>query len=177
MQGAILSVLLFLALWGLAFLICLLAAPAKIDRELRASHLVQTKELNAIIQNRDLVIAQKREELAQKNPHDETREKIVRDLLIKLDKHSNAGRGFLGWLLTNGTSDESEIFKANFHPNMAAHVMAEAQPHSVVKRILHPSANGQGEIGASYEINVQFQLAVRNVLFPGLSRHDHPITD
>ena len=73
-------------------------------RILLDKHTAETTSLHKIID-------QQKEELVRKNPSDLAKEAIVEDLLKKLDKHSEQGRRLLGWLLTNGRSDQSAYLK------------------------------------------------------------------
>jgi acetylornithine deacetylase/succinyl-diaminopimelate desuccinylase-like protein len=98
-QGAVISVLGFFALWGLAFFVNLVLAPGRIDAE-------QQKSLNDSV----AVIAELQQTLAA--PKVSTAEKVQRDLLKeKLQYFSKEEKAVLEYIRQHGETDRDAIVK------------------------------------------------------------------
>jgi hypothetical protein len=117
----------------------------------------------AVDTNADL--ADCREQLARKHPHDEAKEAHVRASLVKLNEEDIKA---LGWLLDNGETHEIDFPKRDiptFHVAMGK-ASLQISPKLVVFRQGTDLARRMAGADIWYKINPNYEEALKNVLHP-----------
>jgi len=169
MQIAAISVLAFLALWGLVFIAHAALTPARLDRECAKGfnevidrHVKEFQAKDAALNEYAKKVAVLEEALSKKHPHDEYLETRVRDALGKLEERE---RQFIVWLFNNGHANNALIHTAGFTGLPESIINKTGEAHLLYYDPIRPG-NGLVEMDRLYDINPKFSPALKDVLYP-----------
>lgn len=150
LQVAVLSILLFVALWGVIFLVCLFQVPSQLESEQAIEHEKKTVRLLA-------------QQSARKHPHDEHLEARVREEMGKLDERQ---KEFVRYLMDHTQMNNNAVHMAGFS-GVPDQVMRMTQHFLVTYESVRPG-NGLVERDRLYRINPAALDALRHVLYSPL---------
>jgi len=145
MQVAVISLLGFLAVWGLLFFVNILLAPSRLDAQ---------KEV-ALSESRAEVLTLKGA-LARKHPHDEHKDNQIREWMRD---YTEQDRAFLQWLLDAGEKRHLEIQSTH---GIEALAKIERSSHLIASHYV----DVKGRSDRRSRINPNYEAALRDFLYP-----------